>query len=89
MLAILVAVPLAAWLPVGIVAKLLLVGSVVAVFVVELLNTAVEAAIDRIGTERNELSRMAKDLGSAAVFVASSMAAVVWAALTLPLIVGG
>jgi diacylglycerol kinase (ATP) len=89
MLAILVAVPLAAWLPLGIIAKLLLVGSVVAVFVVELLNTAVEAAIDRIGTERNELSRMAKDLGSAAVFVASSMAAVVWAALTLPLIVGG
>lgn len=78
------AVPLAAWLPVTKVEKLLLVASVVAIFVVELLNTSVEAAIDRIGAERHELSRVAKDLGSAAVFVAALMAALVWGTLALP-----
>jgi len=78
------ALPLAAGMPVGTVEKLLLAGSVVAIFVVEILNTSVEAAIDRISAERHELSRIAKDLGSAAVFVSALFAALVWAAIAGP-----
>lgn len=57
----------------------MLAGTVVAVMVVELLNTAVEAAIDRIGLERHPLSKKAKDLGSAAVLLSLVFAAAVWA----------
>ncbi len=81
-----VAIPLALWLPVTVIEKLLLIGSVVAIFVVEILNTSVEAAIDRIGAERHELSRVAKDLGSAAVFVASLIAVAFWAAIAGPVL---
>ena len=52
---------------------------------VELLNSAIEAVVDRIGTERHELSGRAKDQGSAAVFVAICIAAVIW----LGVIIGG
>jgi diacylglycerol kinase (ATP) len=79
-----IATPTALWLPVPHLEQLLLVGSVAAIFVVELLNTSVEAAIDRIGPERHELSRIAKDLGSAAVFAAAVYAAAVWAVLAGP-----
>jgi diacylglycerol kinase (ATP) len=48
------------------------------VLVVELLNTAIEATIDRIGTDHHELSRMAKDLGAGAVMVSIGLAAIVW-----------
>ncbi|MDH5230021.1 MAG: diacylglycerol kinase [Gammaproteobacteria bacterium] len=58
--------------------QLLLVGVVVLVLITELLNSAVEAAIDRIGEERHELSGRAKDIGSAAVFLALLFAALVW-----------
>ena len=78
------AIPLALWLPVSVLERLLLTGSVVAVLVVELLNTAVEAAIDRISEERHPLSKLAKDLGSAAVFVTALFAALVWLALAGP-----
>lgn len=61
--------------------KALLVGSVVIVLIVELLNSAVEAAIDRIGPERSELSGRAKDQGSAAVLVSMLLVATVWALL--------
>lgn len=84
MIVLAVALPLAAWLPLPAVERLLLVGSVVAVFVVELLNTSVEAAIDRIGPERHELSRVAKDLGSAAVLVTAAFAAATWTTLAVP-----
>ena len=53
-------------------------------FVVELLNTSIESAIDRIGAERHELSRVAKDVGSAAVLVTSLMAAAIWIGLAGP-----
>lgn len=56
-----------------------LILSIVAVLVAELLNTAVEAAIDRISLEQHELSGQAKDLGSAAVFVALAGFVCVWA----------
>ncbi len=54
------------------------IGSLLLLVIVELLNTGIEAAIDRIGLERHELSGRAKDIGSAAVFMALLNAAVVW-----------
>ena len=63
-----VVVPLGLWLGEDGVERALLVGPMVLVLVIELLNSAVEAAIDRIGEERHALSGLAKDLGSAAVF---------------------
>lgn len=56
----------------------MLLGSLLLVLLVELLNTAVEAAIDRIGPERHPLSGRAKDLASAAVFISLVNAAAVW-----------
>ena len=57
----------------------LLLGSVGLVLVVELLNSAVEATVDRIGEEPHELAGVAKDLGSAAVFASLVVAALIWA----------
>lgn len=56
----------------------LLIGSWVFVMIVELLNSAVEAAIDRIGMERHELSGRAKDIGSAAVMMSIFLATAIW-----------
>jgi len=80
------AVPLALWLPVDAVRKLLLIGSVTSILVIEIVNSAIEAAIDRISYDRHPLSKAAKDLGSAAVFVASLLAAVTWITLVVPLV---
>ena len=55
-----------------------LLGTVVLVLVVEILNTAVESAVDRVGPEWHELSKRAKDLGSAAVFLSLMLCAGVW-----------
>jgi diacylglycerol kinase (ATP) len=76
-----VLVPLAFWLADGPIELALLLGPVVVVLVVELLNSAVEAAIDRIGEERHALSGLAKDLGSAAVFGSFVLLAVNWIAV--------
>ena len=73
--------PLAVWLGETTVEKLLLIGSIVLVMLVELLNSAVEAVVDRVGLEHHELSGRAKDIGSAAV-----MLSLVWAAITWTLI---
>jgi len=73
--------PLGLWLGRDGVERALLLGSLLLVLVVELLNSAIEAAINRIGAERNELSGLAKDLGSAAVFVALLIVLAVWALL--------
>jgi len=70
--------PLGLWLGETGIERALLVGSLFFVLAVELLNSSVEATIDRIGLERHELSGRAKDLGSAAVFIALVNAAVVW-----------
>ena len=70
--------PLGLWLGRDGVERALLFGSLLLVLVVELLNSAIEAAINRIGAERNELSGLAKDLGSAAVFVALLTVISVW-----------
>ena len=71
-------IPIALFLDVGGVAKALLVSSVLAVLIVELLNSAVEAAVDRISLENHRLAKRAKDIGSAAVFLSLVNVAVVW-----------
>ena len=64
--------------------RVALVASVLLVIVVELLNSALEAAVDRVGPERHPLSKKAKDTGSAAVFVAMVIAFVTWGAILGP-----
>jgi diacylglycerol kinase (ATP) len=71
-------VPIAVVLPIPLVERLLMIGSVVLVLIVELLNTAIEAAIDRHSFEINPLAKRAKDLGSAAVMLALLLAGGVW-----------
>ena len=73
-----VAVPVALWLGNTGVERALLIGSCLLVLVVELVNSAIEAAVDRVGSERHELAGRAKDLGSAAVFCAIVLAVVIW-----------
>lgn len=77
-------VPLGFWLGDTTLEKLVLVLSLVAVCIVELLNTSVEIAIDRISLDKHPLSKEAKDVGSAAVFVTMLCAALVWGAILLP-----
>lgn len=62
----------------GLTQQLLLLAVAWLVVIVEVLNSAVEAVVDRIGTEHHELSGRAKDLGSAAVFLALTLTVVVW-----------
>ncbi len=64
--------------------RALLIGSLFVVLIVELLNSAVEAVVDRLGTEHHELSGRAKDLGSAAVFMSLVFLGVVWGLVLLP-----
>ncbi|HOB45577.1 MAG TPA: diacylglycerol kinase, partial [Zoogloea sp.] len=71
--------PLALWLPASGIGKALMIASVLLVIVVELINSAVEAAVDRVSLERHHLAKRAKDIGSAAVFVALVNVVVVWA----------
>ncbi len=63
--------------------KALLAGSVILVLIVELVNTAIERAIDRISFDRHELSKEAKDMGSAAVMLALILAGVVWLSILI------
>jgi diacylglycerol kinase (ATP) len=79
-LAAIVLVPAAFWLGRNWVEVALLAGSVLMLMAIELLNTAVEAAIDRIGLERHPLSKQAKDMGSAAVLLALLVAGGIWIA---------
>ena len=79
----LLATPLAIWLTENNIERVLLIGSVGAVLLVELLNSAVEAIIDRIGFERHELSGRAKDIGSAAVMLSLVLAAMTWALILI------
>ena len=82
----LVLVPIACLLTVAPVERVLLIASVLLVLLVELLNSSVEAAIDRIGPERHQLSKRAKDLGSAAVLIALTIMGVVWIVLAGPVL---
>jgi diacylglycerol kinase (ATP) len=71
-------IPLALWIGKTGFERALLVASVLFVLVVELLNAAVEATVDRISLEHHQLAKRAKDLGSAAVMLSLATAAVVW-----------
>ncbi|MGZ5201609.1 MAG: diacylglycerol kinase [Telluria sp.] len=74
-----VATVVALALPVSGFQKLVLVGVLVLVLIVELINSAIEAVVDRISLERHPLSKIAKDIGSAAVALALGLAAATWA----------
>lgn len=78
LLLLLILTPIALLLDVSNVDKILLVASLVLVLIVELVNSAIEAVVDRIGTEHHELSGRAKDIGSAAVFVSLCLSVFVW-----------
>lgn len=77
-------IPISFFLEVSATERALLIGVLLLTLIVELINSAIEAAIDRIGSEHHELSGRAKDLGSAAVLVSLINAALVWAAILLP-----
>lgn len=77
-------IPGAFWIGETAIEVLALLGSALLVLIVELLNTAVERAIDRISFEKHELSKDAKDMGSAAVFLSLIFAGIVWALIGLP-----
>ena len=79
-IAAVVLIPVSFWLGRGWVETALLAGSVMLVMIVELLNTAVEAAIDRIGPEWHDLSKRAKDMGSAAVLLSLILCGGIWTA---------
>ena len=79
-------IPAALLLPVSLIVRILLIGSVLLVLIIELLNTAVEAAVNRISTEKHTLSAKAKDAGSAAVLMASINLVVVWGIVLFELI---
>ncbi|MGL5812612.1 diacylglycerol kinase [Aeromonas sp.] len=78
---ILLLMPLACWLGDSLNQILLLICISWLVVIVEVLNSAIEAVVDRVGSEHHELSGRAKDLGSAAVFIALALNALVWGAL--------
>lgn len=72
-------IPAAMLLPVSAMARALMVGSVLLVLIVELLNSAIEAAVDRVSLENHRLAKRAKDIGSAAVLMALTNVVCVWA----------
>jgi diacylglycerol kinase (ATP) len=74
----LILVPAAFWYGRTATERVLLIGSCLLVLIVELLNSAVEAAIDRIGEDRHKLSGRAKDMGSAAVFISLWLVILTW-----------
>lgn len=76
-----VLVPLAVWLGQTIVEQALLIGVCFIVLIVEFLNSAIEATVDRFGPDHHELAGRAKDMGSAAVFVSLALVALVWIAV--------
>lgn len=76
-------VPLGVYLGHNGIERALLIGSVLLVLLVEILNSAIEAVVDRVGLERHELSGLAKDMGSAAVFLSLAMVGITWALILL------
>ena len=73
-----VLIPTAIWLGRNAIERSLLIGSCLLVLIVELLNSGLEAIVDRVGLEPHRLSGRAKDLGSAAVFVSLALVLVIW-----------
>jgi diacylglycerol kinase (ATP) len=71
-------IPLSLWLPVGLIGRALMIGSVLLVIIVELLNSGIEATVDRISLDSHDLAKRAKDIGSAAVLVSLINMIVIW-----------
>jgi len=76
---IIIMIPLGIWLGRSAPERALLIASCLMILIIELLNSAIEAVVDRIGTEHHELSGRAKDMGSAAAFLAMLTAGIIWA----------
>jgi len=76
---IIILIPLGIWLGKSAAERALLIASCLLILIIELLNSAIEAVVDRIGTEHHELSGRAKDMGSAAAFFAMLTAGIIWA----------
>ena len=79
-------IPAALLLPVSLIIRILLIGSVFLLLIIELLNTAIEAAVNRISSEQHTLSAKAKDAASAAVLIASINLVFVWGIVLFDLI---
>lgn len=77
-------VPLALWLPATHIGKALMIGSVLLVIIIELLNSAIEAAVDRISLENHNLAKRAKDIGSSAVLMSLINVVIVWELVLTP-----
>lgn len=78
--------PIAFFLPISLLEKAVLISSLILVLVVELLNSSVEAAIDRISFEHHDLSKRAKDFGSAAVMLALLITLLLWGSVCIPIV---
>jgi diacylglycerol kinase (ATP) len=76
-----VLVPVAFWLGHDALSRALMIGSLLLVLIVELLNSAIEATVDRVSLEHHKLAKRAKDIGSAAVFIALANVLCIWALL--------
>ena len=76
-------IPLALFIEHEAIGRALMIGSVLLVMVVELLNSAIEATVDRVSLERHDLAKRAKDIGSAAVFMSLLNLAIVWTLVLL------
>ncbi|MBT8557454.1 diacylglycerol kinase [Polynucleobacter paneuropaeus] len=83
---LIICTPIALFLNISVLEKVALICSIIIVLVVELLNSSVEAAIDRISFEHHDLSKRAKDFGSAAVMLALLVAVLIWIAVCGPLV---
>ena len=75
--------PLGYWLGANGIERALMIGSLLLVLIVELLNSALESVVDRVGLERHDLSGRAKDMGSAAVLIALTNVVVIWGLVLL------
>jgi diacylglycerol kinase (ATP) len=79
-------IPIACVIPAMPVERVLLIGSVLLVLIVELLNSSIEAAVDRSGLDTHHLAKRAKDIGSAAVFLALILVATAWLLIAGPMV---
>lgn len=76
-------IPVALYLEHAALDRALMIGSVLLVLIVELLNSAIEAVVDRVSIERHELAKRAKDIGSAAVFIALANVITIWSLILI------
>ena len=82
----LVLLPIALLLPFEVIERVLLIATLFLVLIVELLNSAIEAVVDRVSLEDHALSKRAKDIGSAAVFLSLTLAGIVWVLIAGPIL---